>query len=274
MIAEQATQLQQASEDLKKERRKNQSEVEAEQEVLDGLNQSLSAQKLVMNSSEQRLNSARNRASGPPDYQRLGEDVRSQQDGLGELERQLAVLKAKEVQIGSEGKQTQSQEKWNQLQDSDAIAAQIRAQQLQISQTNDQLTLLKKQRRNFDAQEKIPMVEAQLRDQKTALQNLNEQKQNYSQQWNSQRGLSQIQVEAQQSTLHANESQLRDQIQAQKVSVQRAQRSLSEAKSSQSNQRDNLGQLEKDFQAQKMKYQEIQNQLRESQKKLEELKNG
>ena len=274
LLADQAQQLQQVSEELKKEHRKNMSEVEAEQEVVDGLNQSLIAQKQVLDSSEQRLNSARNRGGGVQDFQHLNEDLRAQQDGLTELERQLAVTKTKQTQLGSEGKQTQSQEKWNQLQDNDAIAGQIRAQQLQINQTNDQLAQLKKQRRNFDAQEKIPMVEAQLRDQKTALQVLNEQKQNYAQQWNSQRGLSQIQVEAQQSTLHVTESQLRDQIQSQKIAVQRAQRSLSEAKNNQTSQRDNLGLLEKDFQAQKIKYQEIQNQLLENQKKLEELKNG
>ena len=251
------------------------SEVEAEQETLEGLNRALFAQKQVLDDSEQRMNKTRNSGGGQADFLKMNEDLRLQKDGLQELERQYSAAKTRATQVGSEGKQTLGQEKYNQQQDDQAITAQIQAKQLEVNQTNGQLVQLKKNSKyNSDVQQKIPSVEAQLQEQKAGLQQLKDQKLNYAQQWNSQRGLSQVQIEAQQGSVRASEAQLRDQIQGQRVAVQQAERTIQDSKNAQAGQRETLGLLERDFQNQKIKFQDIQKQVLEQQKKVESLKDG
>ena len=259
--------------ELRKERRKNETEVVAQREKVSKLKQDLTAKKVAFEIIEQKLRTEKNLGVGGEDIPTIEGELSQRKAAVQDLEQQLKGLKGQQAQVTTQGKAALAEAKATQKLQLDQLAEQIRLKEVYIKELTSQIAELKKQHISFEAQQKAKEMEPQLTQEKANLDELKTQRRQINDAWLAQLAESQGESETGKSGLVQTEQQLKDDLQAAKTSLQESQARLQGARSSKTSQAQVIRGAEEQYKEEKASIQEFEAQLQLEQQRLKDMEN-
>ena len=257
--------------ELDREKGRNQAQRKLEEQAIEQLKDQQRQARSNLEAIGQRLHSIQNASNDRNEAGAIQDKLNDQRGILLDLDQQLRVVRAKTSQISSEGNLAQGQNKVNQKLSDEELKNQIALQEQSIKNLQGQIADLRKRRYDFEAAHQADLLQSQVNDQKLGLQQLKNQRQTVTQQWEGQKSVSQLATQTRQQELKTSEEQLKQQISEQKALSQQLERQLQDAKQSKASQKATLAQLQSDYAQQKAQVEDLQGQITQHEARLKEL---
>jgi chromosome segregation ATPase len=259
--------------DLAREKRRNQSDVQTEQKIVDDLKQQFAAEKAALETLQQRFDTARNRGGPGGEYTAdIESKLLHEKDALQEIDAQIKSVKAQESDLGKQGSLAKEQQRLGNRQNQVDLEAQIHQQEALIRANQDQLNQLKAQGSvDPDVRASRKQLAQQIKDAKVLLQSLKDARPQLAVQGGAAVNQLDSQVQDGRTQLRLSREQLEERSRQEKGAIADLQKQLDEAKRDQSGQKQAQSRLQADYQAQRDKTQAVKAQLQQEEQRLRAL---
>jgi DNA repair exonuclease SbcCD ATPase subunit len=268
---QQAEQIKNLKATLLKEHLKEQTEYLAEKTTVEGLQQQLKQAQDSLALAEARMNKAHNFGAGGEEIGSLQDKLNQQKSLVADLESSLKGVRERLHQVGQQDSQSQKDYGINQKQSDLDAKAQIQVQRDTLKQMIAQENQLKKQRYDFDAQQKLKDLDYQISQQKNLIAQMNDQRSATAQQYGSEKNQNHFISETQKQELVRSEQDIQAQVNNEKGNLVKMQKDVQTGVSGKKAREDEIRSAEADYRTQKAKVQEIQASLQVEQQKLQSL---
>jgi chromosome segregation ATPase len=267
----QAEQIKNLKATLLKEHLKEQTEYLAEKTTVEALQQQLKQAQDNFALADERARKAHNFGAGGEEIGSLQEKLAQQKSLISDLSNSLKGVRERLHQIGQQENQSQHDYGSNQKQSDLDAKAQIQVQQDLLKQMQAQANQLRKQRYDFDAQQKAKDLDYQISQQKNVIQQMQDQRNSVAQQYGSAKNQDHFVNETQKQELKRSEQDLQSQLNNEKSNLDKMQKDVQTGVSTKKAREEEIRTADADFRTQKAKVQELQAQLQVEQQKLQTL---
>lgn len=271
-IGQNEREIERLSNELKKVQSKTQTEIGREESVIAQISEDIQARRSTLDSLFQKLGAVKNSMGTENNFLDRTPEVAKKKALIADLERQLQVTRTRREKYGGDTHADQLQGKLNEKQNEEIFARNIRDQSAKIKDLTQQINTLKKNRYDYQALQRAKDLEPELEQQKTAFTNLQAQKQNYTQTWNSEINLSKTNADQQLALLRKAETDLSDQLRNEKTTLSTLEVTINQAHQILKSERDGLSSLQKTYDEQLGKISALQVELKRHHDLLRELR--
>lgn len=261
--------------DLAHEKRRNQSDVQAQQKIVGDLKAQWASEKAALETLQQRFDTSRNRGLPGGEYTSdIEAKLRQEKDALQELDAQLKSVKAQEGDLGKQGSLAKEQQRLGNRENQVDLEAQIHQQEALIHANQEQLNQLKSQGSvDPDVRAQRKQLAQQIKDERVQLQALKDARPQLAAQGGAAVNQLDSQVQDSRTQLRLSREQLEERFRQQKATIADLTKQLDEAKRDQGGQKQAQSKLQADYQTQRDKTQAVKAQLQLEEQRLRSLLN-
>ena len=269
--SEQARQINDLSARLEAEKRKSQQALETEEGDVSQLSGKLQSLRATMASTEQRLNEKKNSAPDTSEIARLESELQAKKDTLAEIQRQIDWMKEQKGALSAQGKQSQDTLNWNEKQAAEELRQKIVQQEAIVKKTSDDLAAARRDKLNFTAQQQLPMMTQNLKDQKVNLQALRDQLRVVGIQSGADKSNSKAIVQTRTAGINQSLHELEGRLADEKKNSQAIERDLASARARVSGWQNEVRVLQGQYDSQKKEFNALSGDEREHENRVREL---